>query len=123
MNDVSVTTLVCDDIRQEVEGKASIMGVYNQHIVVSCLPYIFPKLGFFSSFKNLPEKSNFSFVIVTPEGVRQEIINDVKMKSGSEGNCNVLVNHFEVLTEGFYEAISILNGQEYSFKFKISVKH
>ncbi|MEX2166535.1 MAG: hypothetical protein WD852_05875 [Methyloceanibacter sp.] len=40
--------LICDDIRNEVGGKVSLMGIYGTHLVVEeRFPVRLPKLGFF----------------------------------------------------------------------------
>jgi hypothetical protein len=44
MENIFVTALYCDDIRQEVGGKNSYMGVYNSDLVVPQFPTTLPKL-------------------------------------------------------------------------------
>jgi hypothetical protein len=44
MEDIFVTALYCDDIRQEMGGKLSFMGVYNSALVVPQFPATVPKL-------------------------------------------------------------------------------
>lgn len=44
MNDIFVTAIYCDDIRQEMGGKHSFMGVYNADLVVPEFPRSLPKL-------------------------------------------------------------------------------
>ena len=39
-----IFTILCDDIRQEIGNKISLMGVYGKDIVVPFFPFTFPKL-------------------------------------------------------------------------------
>ena len=39
-------TLLCDDIRQEVGGKISLMGIYGRDIVVAKTPITLPQIHF-----------------------------------------------------------------------------
>lgn len=40
----SISVLYCDDIRQELGGKLSYMGVYHQRLLLEALPAVLPKL-------------------------------------------------------------------------------
>lgn len=46
-------TLICDDIRNEIGNKRSLIGVYSGSIIVPRLPYAFPKLCFHLAFRGL----------------------------------------------------------------------
>jgi len=37
-------TILCDDIRQEMGNKISLMGTYGKDVIVPSIPFIFPKL-------------------------------------------------------------------------------
>jgi hypothetical protein len=39
-----ITSILCDDVRQEVGNKSSLMGMYDKDIVFSDLPALLPKL-------------------------------------------------------------------------------
>ncbi|MEO3879295.1 DUF6941 family protein [Rheinheimera fenheensis] len=41
----NITVLFCDDIRHELGGKVSLMGVYGSHLLVHTLPVQLPKLA------------------------------------------------------------------------------
>jgi hypothetical protein len=120
-------TLLCDDIRQEMGGKTSLMGLYDHHIVVPQVPFVLPKVCFYTRFSRMDGTFKFSFSIVSPSGERKDIIrdNDVEIPEGAkEGTFNVIASPFEVGGEGVYEVIiGLTKGAdrfEYVYKFAIS---
>jgi len=120
-------TLLCDDIRQEMGGKTSLMGLYDHHIVVPEVPFILPKVCFFSKFSRMDGQFKFSFSVVSPNGERKDIIrdSDVQIPEGAkEGTFNVIASPFEVGAEGVFEVIiGLTKGAdrfEYVYKFAIS---
>jgi len=120
-------TLLCDDIRQEAGGKTSLMGIYDHHIVVPHIPFVLPKVCFYTRFSRMDGQFKFNFSIVSPAGDRRDIIrdSDVQIPDGAkEGTFNVIASPFEVQTEGVYEVIiGLTKGAdrfEYIYKFAIS---
>ena len=120
-------TLLCDDIRQEMGGKTSLMGLYDHHIVVPEVPFVLPKVCFYSRFSRMDGQFKFSFSLVAPNGDRKDIIrdSDVQIPEGAkEGTFNVIASPFEVAAEGVYEVIiGLTKGAdrfEYVYKFGIS---
>ena len=120
-------TLLCDDIRQEMGGKTSLMGLYDHHIVVPQVPFVLPKVCFYTRFSRMDGTFKFSFSIVAPGGERKDIIrdSDVQIPEGAkEGTFNVIASPFEVGGEGLYEVIiGLTKGGdrfEYIYKFAIS---
>jgi hypothetical protein len=39
-----ISTILCDDIRQELGNKISLMGIYGKEIIVPSIPFTLPKL-------------------------------------------------------------------------------
>jgi hypothetical protein len=120
-------TLLCDDIRQEVGGKTSLMGLYDHHIVVPSVPFVLLKVCFYTRFSRMDGTFKFSFSIVSPGGERKDIIrdSDVEIPEGAkEGTFNVIASPFEVSAEGIFEVIiGLTKGAdrfEYVYKFAIS---
>ena len=120
-------TLLCDDIRQEMGGKTSLMGMYDHHIVVPQVPFVLPKVCFYTRFSRMDGTFKFSFSIIAPGGERKYIIrdSDVEIPDGAkEGTFNVIASPFEVTGEGVYEVIiGLTKGAdrfEYVYKFAIS---
>jgi hypothetical protein len=121
-----VFTLLCDDIRQEMGGKTSLMGLYDAHVVVPQLPFTLPKLCFFTRFKNLEGNWIFSFSIKSPSGDARKVIegSEVVMPEGSkDGTFNVVASPFEVTEDGIYEAeMGLQSGEDlHTFVFKFAV--
>lgn len=59
-NDRYITAILCDDIRQEMGNKYSLMGCYQGELVVPMAPAVLPKLCIFASIytpKGKPFKS------------------------------------------------------------------
>ena len=54
-------TLLCDDIRQEMGGKTSLMGLYDHHIVVPQVPFTLPKVCFYTRFSRMDGQFKFGF--------------------------------------------------------------
>ena len=120
-------TLLCDDIRQEMGGKTSLMGLYDHHIVVPQVPFSLPKVCFYTRFSRMDGQFKFSFAISSPGGERKDVIrdSDVQIPDGAkEGTFNVIAAPFEVNAEGVYEVIiGLTKGAdrfEYIYKFAIS---
>ncbi len=120
-------TLLCDDIRQEMGGKTSLMGLYDHHIVVPQVPFSLPKVCFYTRFSRMDGDFKFSFAIVSPGGERKDVIrdSDVQIPDGAkEGTFNVIASPFEVNSDGIYEVIlGLTKGAdrfEYVYKFAIS---
>ena len=120
-------TLLCDDIRQEMGGKTSLMGLYDHHIVVPQVPFSLPKVCFYTRFSRMDGDFKFSFAIVSPTGERKDVIrdSDVQIPEGAkEGTFNVIASPFEVTSDGIYEVIlGLTKGAdrfEYVYKFAIS---
>ena len=120
-------TILCDDIRQEMGGKTSLMGIYDHHIVVPQVPHVLPKVCFYTRFSRMEGEFKFSFSIVAPGGERKDIIreSDVQLPEGAkEGTFNVIATPFEANGEGVYEVIiGLTKGAdrfEYVYKFAAS---
>lgn len=45
-------TLMCDDVRQEINGKFLLIGVYTPNISVPQLPFLMPTLTFFQTLES-----------------------------------------------------------------------
>lgn len=50
-----VITLICDDVRQELGNKLSIMGIYDDTIIPSELPARLQKLAFFQRWEDVED--------------------------------------------------------------------
>ena len=61
-------TLICDDIRQEVSNKLSLIGVYGDKIYVKEFPYTFVKLCAYQLFRGGRGKFTATILFVDSEG-------------------------------------------------------
>ncbi len=120
-------TILCDDIRAEMGGKTSLMGLYDHHIIVPKIPFDLPKVCFYTKFSKMDGQFKFSFSIASPDGTRKDVIkdSDVQIPEGAkEGTFNVIASPFSANSEGLYEVImGLTKGSdrfEYVYKFAIS---
>lgn len=60
--------IICDDIRQEINNKVSYIGIYGSDILVSKLPFSFPKLCFAVSYRNAKGEDSFSIELIGSSG-------------------------------------------------------
>jgi len=120
-------TMLCDDIRKELGGKTSIMGLYDHQILIPEIPYTLPKICFYTRFSNLDGIFKFNFSIISPDGEKRDIIRDssVEIPDGAkEGTFNIVVSPFDISINGIYEVIIALtkcgDSFEYIYKFAVS---
>ena len=60
--------IICDDIRAEIKNKFTLVGIYTDSIILSKLPYSFPKLCFFAQYSNIRAGDRFSVELIDPAG-------------------------------------------------------
>ena len=58
-----INTILCDDVRYEVGGKISIMGIYSKDIIVNKVPAILPSINLVLMFEDI--KENFDKIFIT----------------------------------------------------------
>jgi hypothetical protein len=77
MNDISIVALFCDDIREEIGGTTTIVGVLPDNLSVSEIPGIFPKLCVYVRMHLRSDLKPGPIVtrVLTPDG--QEVGNSV----------------------------------------------
>ncbi|HOQ43538.1 MAG TPA: hypothetical protein PK178_15360 [Smithellaceae bacterium] len=69
-------TILCDDIRQEIGNKISLMGIYSKEIVVPSIPFVFPRLCLWLTAKDIKrEIADLKVVVTTPQN--EPITNDL----------------------------------------------
>ena len=50
-----ITTIICDDIRREIGNKDSLMGIY-QDVIILSIPGILPRLSLMAFLRGLTNK-------------------------------------------------------------------
>jgi len=63
----TIFPIMCDDIRQEVGGKVSLMGVYADNIVLTKFPFNFPKICFQIHMRGCPREFILDIYLETPD--------------------------------------------------------
>lgn len=63
-------TLLCDEVRQENNGKFMILGVYTPDIIVPAVPFALPSLSFFNVLES-DEAGTFEFTLRLSVGGNQ----------------------------------------------------
>ncbi len=58
--------MICDDIREELGNKVSMIGVYQKDIFVPKFPFIFPKLCFVINYENVKGGDTFLIEFFDP---------------------------------------------------------
>ena len=63
-----IKTLICDDVRREVGGKLSLMGIYSKDMIVNNVPAILPIIYLVIMFEDIKEPFNELFLtVITPK--------------------------------------------------------
>jgi len=127
-------SIVCDDIRQEINNKLSFIGIYgslNPQILVSKVPFLFPKLCFVMCFKNVKAGDKFATKLIGPSGkeLGKAITGTAPKGTKSTGAIVffALYTPLKVEEEGAYKLLTTFNEdekarQEITFKIIIPEK-
>ena len=69
-----INTILCDDVRQEIGGKMSLMGIYSKDMVVNKVPAILPFINLIVMFEDIKEPFDNIFVsVITPESEPMQV--------------------------------------------------
>lgn len=108
--------LVCDDVREEKSGKETLVGVYNEKIIVGGLPAVIPKLCFRIRITPIRRPLDISLSLQAPEG--GDSITGLKavLPAGAEKSgghtLNLVMSPFILKAEGEYSLIVEHGGKE-----------
>lgn len=97
--------LFCEDIRQEIGGKVSLMGVLGSKLLTQQFPIGFPKLCLFIEWEDLVGKANIAVNILPPEGTDIPNIRPTAQISGQPGivaRSMIILNNFIFPKPGNY---------------------
>lgn len=104
----NIKTIKCDDVRREVGGKMSLMGVYGNDIIIAETPFVLPSFHFVIMLEDIqivfkeiyinlymPTETNpISYKNPAPPGIKKG--NDINLviglspfKINSAGNCRL----------------------------------
>lgn len=94
-----IKTILCDDVRQEVGGKMSLMGIYSKDIVVNKVPTILPFINLVVMFEDLKEPFEKLFVtIVLPKSdpIKVSYPSPPDLKKGQDVNLVLGLSPFQL---------------------------
>lgn len=87
--------LFCEDIRQEVGGRVSLMGILGSKLLVQSFPLPFSKLCLFIEWGEITGKFNVTLNIIPPKGVD---IPTVKPSAPIQGQPGLVARSMIVLS-------------------------
>lgn len=93
--------LICEDIRQEVGGRVSLMGVLGSKLLVQSFPLPFPKLCLFIEWGEILGKVNVTLNIIPPEGID---IPKVRPTAPIQGQAGLVARSMIVLSNFSFPA-------------------
>jgi hypothetical protein len=112
-----VDTLICDDIRQEINNKLSLIGVYGYRIYVKEFPYTFGKFCAYQSFRGGRGKFTATIVFVDSEGKEMTRSPEMPLDISHDDQLRrmvfaVGVGPLKFDKPGTYEIRTALNGKD-----------
>ncbi len=120
--------IICDDIREEIGRKLSYIGIYGKDILVSKIPYTFPKLCFAISYKGVKAGNSFSVVLKNPSGKQLgETINGSvpkELKGNIHFHMFAIFSPLNITQEGFHKlVIAFNNGGKMKNEVEFAIKN
>lgn len=120
--------IICDDIREEIGHKLSFIGIYGPHILVTKIPYVFPKLCFAISYKDVEAGHSFSIELINPSS--KQLGDTITVSIPKEAKRSIKFNMFAIFSplnikqEGSHKLVIICNDndkwkQEVEFAIKL----
>lgn len=108
--------LICDDVREEKSGKETLVGVYNEKIIVKSLPTLLPKLCFRIRITQIRRPLDIALSLRAPEGgdsiTGLKAIIPTSTEESSEHNLTLVMSPFVLKAEGEYSLIVEHGGKE-----------
>ena len=97
-----ITTIICDDARQEITGKISLIGVYAADVILSNFPGLVPIFTFVVILAGIKKVFNEVKVIFTYEGIEKpiEIKLPAQVHKGSDNNFLFAITPLKVEKPG-----------------------
>lgn len=106
--------LFCEDIRQEVGGRVSLMGILGSKLYVQDFPLVFPKLCLFIEWGEVKEDLNLTLNIVPPDGVKMNSVHPsatIAAQHGVVSRSMIVLTNFAFPKAGDYVFEFVVNGK------------
>ncbi|MBF0500784.1 MAG: hypothetical protein HQM09_11670 [Candidatus Riflebacteria bacterium] len=106
--------LMCEDIRQEVGGRISLMGILSSKLLVQDFPLVFPKFCLFLEWGEFTGRAKVNLTIVPPAGVNMPNFRPTTEIPGQPGvvaRSMIVLNNFPFPIAGGY-TFEFRNGEE-----------
>jgi len=107
--------IFCDDVREEVGNKLSLMGVYSKKIVFPSLPVVMRSFHIVVIFENLKKNfKRFNLVFNLPEAKPLEVSGTPPAPKDKNENMNLLLGYAALKIEkpGIASAKLFIDGEE-----------
>lgn len=97
--------LICEDIRQEIGGRVSLMGILGSKLLVQGVPLTFPKLCLFIEWGEIMGKMNINLKIIPPDGTELPAVNPsapIQGQAGLVARTMIVLSNFTFPAPGDY---------------------
>lgn len=106
---------ICDDMRQEIGNKISLLGIYPGNVISMPIPATIPKLCFHLVLSNIRSGDNLTIRLIDPNDKEIAKFDRIEVPSKKQFKQAVFDLGFlniRVKKEGTYQLIIILNKEE-----------
>ncbi|HOY67078.1 MAG TPA: hypothetical protein PLP29_09325 [Candidatus Ozemobacteraceae bacterium] len=108
------SVLICEDIRQEINGRVSLMGVLAAKLFVTRFPFKFLKLCLFIEWEEVVGKWDVGINIVKPSGLPllpKPLAASIEGQPGLTARSMIVLENFEFPEAGAYKFEFTANGK------------
>ncbi|MBW2370748.1 MAG: hypothetical protein JRH15_22990 [Deltaproteobacteria bacterium] len=97
--------IVCDDVRNEVGDKISLMGIYSRDVIVPKVPTILQKLSFVLTLRGIKKKFKSVWVTIKCKGTKEPLLEQkLQVDPGPANNLHLIAQFapFRIDKTGVY---------------------
>lgn len=120
--------IVCDDIREELHNKKSLIGIYGDKIFLPYLPFVFPKFCIYIQCYNVLDGDSLRVEIQDPKdkviaNSGETKVNAPKGKKGySKIDLGAIFSPLKISEDGTYNIRIVFNGDDKSaISYKVHI--
>ena len=118
----NLDTILCDDIRREVNNKITLIGIYGNKIIVPDLPFLLGHLGILQLWRGGNGKFNVHCAVLDPDGTElartPELPLTLSQEHGTTGRVIISFGGVKIEKAGTHKIVTTFNGEkigEYGF--------